>query len=324
MPTESNATNFLNTLIALRDRYLVHATTSDQQASYAREQLNHINALLVDQMIAPESSAMAIAPSPDFPVLLGASLPAVTPDKSIPAVKAQPKQPKPTAASKRQIKAAPESKPSTTPAGKQETTQRDTVLPLLPPFAGLSKTQAVAKLMADQAGQVLSLDQIIEQLHGELDESALRQERKRMRTILWRGVDSKRWEKVKGKDSHYTLPTKLLPASHGKATGKPKSAATTTKTARETKAATNTVKTRKAATAKPAIAGSLMGSVEKVLQDNRGTPMRAEAIATALFGELSPARLAAVKKDVSDRLAKGAKAQRWQRVPKQLGVYVYP
>jgi hypothetical protein len=61
-----------------------------------------------------------------------------------------------------------------------------------------------------------------------------------------------------------------------------------------------------------------------VLQDNRGTPMRAEAIATALFGELSPARLAAVKKDVSDRLAKGAKAKRWQRVPQQLGVYVYP
>jgi uncharacterized protein YfaS (alpha-2-macroglobulin family) len=66
-----------------------------------------------------------------------------------------------------------------------------------------------------------------------------------------------------------------------------------------------------------------MGSVEKVLQDNRGTPMRAEAIATALFGELSPARLAEVKKQIADRLAKGAKAKRWQRVPQQSGVYVY-
>jgi hypothetical protein len=68
---------------------------------------------------------------------------------------------------------------------------------------------------------------------------------------------------------------------------------------------------------------SLMGAVEKVLQDNRGTPRRAEAIATALYGELSPARLAEVKKDIANRLAKGAKAKRWQRVPQQLGLYVY-
>ncbi len=65
-----------------------------------------------------------------------------------------------------------------------------------------------------------------------------------------------------------------------------------------------------------------MGAVEQVLQENRGTPMRAEAIATAIYGELSPTRLAEVKKDIADRLAKGAKAKRWQRVPEQLGVYV--
>jgi hypothetical protein len=68
------------------------------------------------------------------------------------------------------------------------------------------------------------------------------------------------------------------------------------------------------------IVGSLMGSVERVLVADPGTPMRTEAIATALFGKLSPARLAEVKKDIADRIAKGAKAKRWQRVPKQLGV----
>jgi hypothetical protein len=35
---------------------------------------------------------------------------------------------------------------------------------------------------------------------------------------------------------------------------------------------------------------------------------------------MSPTRLAEIKKDIADRLAKGAKAKRWQRVPKQLGV----
>jgi hypothetical protein len=304
MPTDSNSNPFLDTLIALRDRYLALATSSAPQAGHAREQLNHINALLVDQAISIDS---AFAPAAQLPL---APLP-------LPALNNSPAadlsdQPAPAAEVVRPLPTTP---------GKS---QRETVLSLLPSFAGLTKTEAVAQVMTNYAGQALSLDQIIEQLHGELDESALRQERKRMRTILWRGVDSKRWQKVKGKDSHYTLPAKLLPASNGKASGKPKPTATP-QTARKTKAAlTKTAKTRKATTAKPAIAGSLMGAVEQVLQDNQGTPMRAEAIATALYGELSPARLAEVKKEVSDRLAKGAKVKRWQRVPKQLGVYVFP
>jgi hypothetical protein len=69
MPTE-----FQETLLALRDRYLALVTTTAQQASHAREQLNHINALLVDQIIEPGTSASAPpaelpSVSPDLPVL---------------------------------------------------------------------------------------------------------------------------------------------------------------------------------------------------------------------------------------------------------------
>ncbi len=330
MPTE-----FQDTLIALHDRYLALVPTTVQQAHHTREQLNHINALLVEQTLAPGASASAmpsettkpfsfavsqgiappaqpLAAQPAFPALTSAPALTATPTPPTPATKAQPKP----AASQRKPKATPPPKPPTKPAEEQGKAQRDTVLSLLPSFAGLSKTEAVAKVMADHAGQPLSLDQIIEQLHGELDASALRQERKRMRTIMWRGVDSKRWARAKGKDSHYTLSGKGLPTSNGKTPTKSRS--TATKTTMASKAVRG-----KGAIAKPAIAGSLMGAVGQVLQDNRGTPMRAEAIATAIYGKLSPARLAEVKKDIADRLAKGAKANRWQRVPEGLGVYVY-
>jgi hypothetical protein len=50
--------------------------------------------------------------------------------------------------------------------------------------------------------------------------------------------------------------------------------------------------------------------------------MRAEAIAEVLYGQLSPARSLEERKQISDHLAKGVKTQRWQRVPKQVGVYV--
>ncbi len=65
-----------------------------------------------------------------------------------------------------------------------------------------------------------------------------------------------------------------------------------------------------------------LNHINALLVDQRIAP-RGEAIATAIYGNLSPARLTEVKKDIADRLAKGAKVGRWRRVPERLGVYVY-
>jgi hypothetical protein len=332
MPTDSNSNPFLDTLIALRDRYLALVTTSALKASHAREQLNHINALLVDQAISIDSAIASAAQLPLVPSPLPALNSSPTadlsdqpaPPASMPTTpgNAQRRNPTKTAGAKARATVASKA------ASQNGKSQRETVLTLLPAFAGLSKTEAVAQVMTDRAGKAVSLDEIIELLHGKLDINALKQECKRMRTIMWRGVDSKRWQRVKGKDSHYTMPTKLLPAGTGKLTSETNSLSSTAKPARTTRtsaAAPKPAKTSKVSKAKgTAGTPSLMGSVEKVLRDNQDTPMRAEAIATALFGKLSPVRLAEVKKDIADRLAKGAKGNRWQRVPQQLGVYGYP
>jgi hypothetical protein len=336
MSSTSNSANLLDNLIALRDHYLALVTDAEHQAGHAREQLNHINALLVDQMIAPGASAIAISYGTDKANASSAELPPALPEASnvstleesalLPALtEAKPSRSstrtaksqgrkssaKPTG-SKVKAKAASDPEPVPTQT-EQGTVLRETVLPLLAPFTGMTKTQAVAKVMEDHAGKVMSLDDIIDLLHGALDRNTLQQERKRMRTIMWRGVDRQRWDKVKGKDSHYTLRAKAKASAAGQQKPAAKSAGTQKK------------KAGKSTPVNPLANGnSLMGSVEQVLASNQGTPMRAEAIASALYGDLSPARLTEVKKQIADRLAKGAKAKRWQRVPNQLGVYVYP
>ncbi|MBW4553117.1 MAG: hypothetical protein KME35_18695 [Aphanocapsa sp. GSE-SYN-MK-11-07L] len=340
MSSTSNSANLLDTLIALRDHYLALVTDAEHQAGHAREQLNHINALLVDQMISPGASAIAIPYGTAKPSVSPAELPPALPAASSPstpeesALSASPTQAKPPRSAstrptkprgqkstaqptppKAGVKAAKVTKEPipASPPTESGTVLRETVLPLLPPFTEMTKTQAVAKVMEDHAGQVMSLDDIIDLLHGALDKNMLQQERKRMRTIMWRGVDRQRWDKVTGKDSHYTLRTKPASAGKQKPPAKTKSAGMQKK------------KAGKSSPVNPLANGSsLMGSVEQVLASNQGTPMRAEAIASALYGDLSPARLTEVKKQIADRLAKGAKAKRWQRVPNQLGVYVYP
>jgi hypothetical protein len=306
MPTLSDTTPFVETLIALRDRYLSTLLSTPQQANYAREQLNHINALLIDQGVFPE----ALSPRQD-------SLALADPIDEKPILSTQTLRTNPRKAVDKTPAISSSAKSATPTQDQPERSSRETILALLPEFTGMSKTAAVTQVITDHSGQILHLDDIIRLLHGDLDESALREERKRMRTILWQGVERQRWERVKGKDAHYTLSNKLLSAatpSKRKFPGKPAPAQSLPAQRKQTGKA----KSEQIAV----ISGSLMGAVEQVLADNRGIPMRAEAIAEVLYGQLSPARFLEVKKQISDRLAKGVKTQRWQRVPKQVGVYV--
>jgi hypothetical protein len=316
MITPANINPFTETLIALRDRYRSTLATTPQQANYAREQLNHINALLVDQGMSVEAEVL----SPLVPLLSARQdfSAKADPIEAAPSIKPRRTLPRKTVDKTPAIaKPAKSATPAQAQSGKAA---RETILALLPEFAGMSKTAAVAQVIADHSGHTLHLDDIIRLLHGTLDESALREERKRMRTILWQGVERQRWERVKGKDAHYTLSNKLLSSAtpgKRKSPGKPAPAQSLPAAKKQTGKAAKSKPT-------PVISGSLMGAVEQVLADHRGIPMRAEAIAEVLYGKLSPARFLEVKKQISDRLAKGVKTQRWQRVPRQVWVYVYP
>jgi DNA-binding transcriptional regulator YdaS (Cro superfamily) len=345
----SAANRFVSTINRLKSQYEHALTQPYSNTSYLREQLAHVDALLLDQLTAPKvqthlsETGFSTLSQGDRPTLVPSELKLSTAVGKTSKAKASESAPHPTSASSANLRTqnkrlqnktrtsttqvtevAPIA-PVTSPTlpSNQRTRLRQTTLPLLPSYTGMTKAQAVTQVMEDHAGQAVSLDQIIELLHGELDINALKQERKRMRTIMWRGVDGKKWQRVKGKDSHYILPSKLLAASNGNSPSQTQATAKPARRNSQSAAAPKPARSSRAGKAKGvASSTSLMGSVEQVLRDNQGTPMRAEAIATALYGELTPARLKEVKTQIADRLAKGAKANRWQRIPKQLGVYV--
>jgi hypothetical protein len=376
----SSTTTPLDVLAALRERYTAMLSEGEHQIHHAKEQLIHLNALLLDQML-PVGAVLEPLP------VKAALAPASTPAEEITVVESS----GPAAAPKRVSAAAKKAAKN----GKQPFL-RETALPLLRPYVGLTKTDAVAKVMEDHTGQIIYLDDVIKILHGDLDPVTLRQERARMRNLMWRGADRGLWDKVKGQESAYTFKSALL-TPDSKVKGKsgraarlkvapaplpveakpvttkaakapkapkaaPKTAAKASKAvvAKAPKAAPKTAaKASKAvvakapkaapkattkaiatkavpAKAKPgrpgkkavaapmaATGASLMGSVEKVLQANKGKPMTADEIATSLFGEMDRNKLAEVKKQISDRLAKGVKYKRWQRVANKIGVYMF-
>jgi hypothetical protein len=404
MSPESNSqtATLIDGLAALRDRYISMLSDAEHQAEHAKVQLVHLNALLVDQMFSPGLAPANLGTAEFQPASSSAALPPAAADipvfiAPVPAVSA-PVAPR---GKKAAAPKAPVTKGRKAPGQMSKSSTRETVLPLLPPYGGLTKIQAVQRVMEEHSGKEIHLEEVIRILHGELDKITLRQERGRMRNLMWRGADRKLWDKIRGKDSYYTLKMSLLTSSPaaktttGRGRGKAKAAAaepvaaataaptaakaakTTTRApkapkaakaakpvkavkptritkaaaakaakaeaeaaakatakketpiriikAKDAKPARGATKTAAKATAAPSIdaGSSLMGSVEQVLRANKGKSMTAEEIATAIFGNLDRNMLTQVKKQISDRLAKGVKYKRWQRVPNKIGSYIY-
>ncbi|HEY9824363.1 MAG TPA: hypothetical protein V6D19_02880 [Stenomitos sp.] len=106
-------------------------------------------------------------------------------------------------------------------------------------FVGLSKLEAVSKILAEQPEQVMHIDALIERLYGSLSAEAQQQERVRMKDVMKRGIVQKRWHKAVGATSSIVLvkqtPPVAAPASTSP-TGRKAKATSKTKASRSTKA----------------------------------------------------------------------------------------
>jgi hypothetical protein len=151
---------------------------------------------------------------------------------------------KPSTSSKEKAKSGSD-RTAPTKSGSRGRTQ---VLSLPSQYAGLSKIETVAKVLEDNNGKVMHMEEIIEQLYGKLSGDDLKAEKVRMKDVMTRGVQRKLWNKAQGvpssivsgeakqpsapKDKKSTAPkvTKLKPATPkkprkaapAKATEKPK------------------------------------------------------------------------------------------------------
>ena len=71
------------------------------------------------------------------------------------------------------------------------------VIDLRDEYQDLSKIEAVQKVLEDRAGKAVHIEKIIAELFGDLSSDELLAEKKRMNTILWKGVNQGMWRKLK-------------------------------------------------------------------------------------------------------------------------------
>jgi hypothetical protein len=180
--------------------------------------------------------------------------------------------------------------------------------PLLPQYEHLSKSEGIEKLLPEEAGNILHIDDIIRYLCGELETPAFKAEKNRLYNTLNQGVEKGLWDKVPGRSGCYTIVLE-------QAIKEP-----------DPKKPTNKQQEISAIALTEALPSDYQGlkltqAVEKVLQKNVGQGMNSEKVAQILFSEVEEDVFATAKNKVGKILWSGANQGRWQGVPGKLGVY---
>ncbi|HEY9827254.1 MAG TPA: hypothetical protein V6D19_17590 [Stenomitos sp.] len=331
-------TNPITTLIELRRYYEGMIAQSEQQATEAKAQIVHIDALLLDVFVQSQSgvnsvptatlSSVPVRPAlnPHIEVLATHPTPEILP--AIETVTALPESTKGRKSKKKDALplaiAASDAQLSASEENKTETSQDDDALTLLPAYRGLNKLEAIAKVLSEQPGQVMHQDAILQRLYGPMSSAQLKHEGPRLRASLYQGVAKGLWQKAPHQRSSYVL----TPSQQGAPTQKPttpevsKALAESSTPVRKKSQATTPKKTAKGSVRgrsqilnlpAPYTGLSKIEAVAKVLGDNPGQAMHIDRIIEHLYGNLAPAEAAAEKVRMKDVMKRGIEKKLWNK-----------
>lgn len=317
MTVSSPDQTIVNNLIILKTQYEQALTEADTISAHYREQLSHVNALLLNQI----SSANGLAP---FQTHIKSAEPIL---EAIASLQESTDINRLTLAPAKTVAEVSPTPPEVAPKPKQTKAQTSPAIggrtprELLPVHQGLKRLDAIAKVFQDHQGQEVTIDTLTEQLFGNLSTEAHKAERLKLRTLLYQGEQRGLWTKG---DAASTYVIKTSGQATAKTAAQPK-----VKTAKvAAKAAGNRAQTKapKAApvpaTTKKRISLPLLPSfdgmtkleaIASVLEKDRGEILHHDTIIQSLYGDLDLEELKAERVRIKTALLGGVKNGKWQK-----------
>jgi hypothetical protein len=285
-PSTTLPRSLTDSLIALKSQYEQALTNTDTKAILLREQLSHVNALLLNQLVPTKAHIKSAEPA----LILEEADAQVERLALASAVIEAPASdtPKPKKANTRKPKAAAEPTPA---SGKRSTR------PLLPAYQGLTRLEAIAQLLQATPGQDVTTDQVSEGLFGKLNAVEHKAERKSLSTQMYQGVVRELWQKGT------KTGTFLANASASSKSAQP-----------TTKAPETTAAKRKSLTLLPAYAElSKRDAIAQILTAASGEVLHHNTIIQTLYGNLSHEVLKEERIRIKTALLTGVRDGKWQK-----------
>ncbi len=328
--------NSTSNLIELRQHYQNIVVQYEYQASQAKAQLAHIDALLVNGILQAQEFPplkTAIAPSETTSSVLAISAqteasdnrPTPDFDEDVEDVPAQSRPSRP-----RNVKTSSAPEPV---ASHSEFVQGNRVpRPLLPAYQGLKRLEAISQALQVDPGQDVIIDSLIRALFGDLSPQEHKAERLKLKTLLYQGEKLGLWQKGETPSS-YRLST-----SQGaeKSQSAPVTAAKTpAQSSTRTPAATANAKVaiaphqgtaprgRDSISLLPAYEGlNKLEAIAQVLTEQSGHVLHQDTIFQLLYGEVSPEVLSEESRRMRASLFQGVTKGLWEKASTQPSSYL--
>jgi hypothetical protein len=276
-------------LVALKNQYQEGLSEVDEKAAHVREQLSHVNALLLDQLIPSHimplrvSVAPILAPSAQIGISDPATLGFVEAGEEV----LERSVPNKTAIAQIRTKSTQESV-----KGKRSPR------PLLPAYEGLKRLEAIAKVLEAAPNQEVTIDRIAQALFGDLSTAELKAERLKLKTLLYQGTTLGLWQKA-------ATPSSYLIGESGTAK---------VKVVKSKPAFAKASSQRNSLPLLPIYEGlKKQDAIAQVLAQKNGTVLHQDTIIQALYGDLSLEELKAERVRIKTALLVGVKQNRWQK-----------
>lgn len=334
MTVNTSEQTSLDLLITLKSQYEYALTEANAKAIYLREQLAHVNALLINQLIPSNGAQPLQANVTDLAQMLtlNAQIETLGSDFSpqLPSLEVA----EPIAVTRNTTAVTPRNQKRTiskvAPKPEKTSSKRNS-LALLPAYQGLRKLDAIAQVLKTEAGQEVTIDSVVQMLYGNLSAAEHRAERFRMKTAMFQGVKKGLWQKAATPSSY------LIPAVKGRNSGRKAVKASLVAKAEEAIAlapeSQPDSRLAKVSKAKPGpVAGAnkrnslpllpvykdmkKLDAIGVVLENYRGEVLHHDTIIQMLYGDLSPAELKAERVRIKTALLTGVRNNRWEKAPK--------
>ncbi|MCC5610434.1 hypothetical protein LC612_27710 [Nostoc sp. CHAB 5834] len=321
---------FLSPLLELRDYYARLKEEYERLFVQAREQLDHVEALLSNwsfsddskqissltaadetSNVSQEGSLRFLSPLDDIDEInLVESVQSEVADKdlveidnSFSAVDTKESQPSTTSPDP---KIAPENNDGSTKVAE---------IPMLPQYnQALSRMEAIKQLLQEQIGTVCHIDFIVRSLYGELDSNVFKVVKGRVQSSLTQGRERNYWVTIPDEPGCYTLDLSLVaPSNRNGASRNIKN-----------KNKKPFVPPTKAVPMLKAFEGQfLIDALTSLFEENPGKVFSVAEVIAGIYGELDSQQLREVKNKVLNELSRGYRTGRFSRVPNQIGFYTW-
>lgn len=299
---------FLSPLLELRDYYASLVKEYESLYTQAREQLDHVDALLSHSSTSSDnySHLTKLKMLPEVCASYQEDSLLSTPDQTLNGANNSPPQ---------ESEKIPETPKSAISLDREDQSQKFPDVPMLPEYKSQSRMTAIKHLLQSHIGTVCHIDFIVRSLYGDLEPTIFKVVKARVQSSLTQGREKGAWWGIPDEPGCYTLDLSLVTSNHTKRyshTGK----SHTRKP--QTISQTNSIPML------PEFEGNfLIDALSDFLEKHSGTVFSVAEIITGIYGELDDQQVREVKTKVLNELSRGYRTGRFSRVPDKIGFYTW-